>query len=153
MLTIGEVAVRAGLRPSAIRYYEEKGLVPAPCRRGGKRIYDASVLDRLALVELAKSAGFSLRETRDLLAGVASQQPAAMSWKRVAAAKLQDLDNEMRRVRRMKRLLSSLARCDCPTLGACGRAFRSHRARHQPRSRFQRARHHLREGAQGTLRG
>lgn len=53
MLAIGEVAGRAGLRASAIRYYEEQGLLPRPRRRSGKRVYDVSVLDRLALIELS----------------------------------------------------------------------------------------------------
>src|SRR5262245_30293994 len=91
MLTIGAVALRAGLRPSAVRYYEEVGLVPPPRRRGGQRIYDACVLDRLALIELAKGAGFSLRETRDLIAAVAEHRSAAASWQAMARAKLAEL--------------------------------------------------------------
>ena len=51
MLTIGHVAAKAGLRPSAIRYYEEQGLVRATDRKGGKRIYDPSVLERLTVKE------------------------------------------------------------------------------------------------------
>ena len=58
MLTIGAVAARTGLRASAIRYYESRGLLPVASRAAGKRVYDASVLARLAVIRLAKTAGF-----------------------------------------------------------------------------------------------
>ena len=64
VLTIGEVARRAGVRASAIRYYEEAGLLPAPERVGGKRRYDEGILRRLAIIGGAKRAGFTLREIR-----------------------------------------------------------------------------------------
>lgn len=130
MLTIGEVASRTGLRPSAIRYYEEQGLVPAAIRKRGKRIYDASVLHRLALIELAKAAGFTLREIRDLLADVGLHRPASASWRRLADLKHADLDEQISRAARMKDVLSMLTRCTCETLTDCGRALNS--ARLQP---------------------
>src|SRR5687767_4899649 len=55
-MSIGEVARRAGVEPSAIRYYESLGLLPEPPRAGGKRRYDASVLDWLSLIALAREA-------------------------------------------------------------------------------------------------
>lgn len=130
MLTIGDVASRAGLRPSAIRFYEEQRLVPAAHRKGGKRIYDASVLDRLALIELAKAAGFTLQEIRDLLADVGLRRPASASWRKLADAKRADLDEQISRVAMMKDVLSMLARCTCATLTDCGRALNA--ARLQP---------------------
>ncbi len=60
MLTIGQVALKAGLRASAIRYYEAQGLLPPAPRHGGKRVYDASILVRLSAIDLAKTAGFTL---------------------------------------------------------------------------------------------
>jgi MerR family redox-sensitive transcriptional activator SoxR len=60
LLTIGEVARRAGVRTSAIRYYEEAGLLPEPERVGGKRRYEKEILRRLALIGGAKRAGFTL---------------------------------------------------------------------------------------------
>ena len=50
MLTIGQIATRAGVRASAIRYYESRGLLPAASRDAGKRVYDVSVLERLAVI-------------------------------------------------------------------------------------------------------
>jgi MerR family transcriptional regulator, redox-sensitive transcriptional activator SoxR len=69
LLTIGEVARRAGVRTSAIRYYEEAGLLPEPERIGGKRRYEKGILRRLALIGGAKRARFTLGEIHTLLHG------------------------------------------------------------------------------------
>ena len=61
-LTIGEVARQAGVTATTLRYYEQIGLVPAPARLGGQRRYDVSVLARLEVIQLCKSAGFALDE-------------------------------------------------------------------------------------------
>ena len=66
-LGIGEVARRAGIATSALRYYESEGLIPLAERRGGRRVYDASILLRLTLIELAKNAGFTIAEIKRLL--------------------------------------------------------------------------------------
>jgi MerR family transcriptional regulator, redox-sensitive transcriptional activator SoxR len=124
VLTIGEVAARTGLRASALRYYEQAGLVPAARRRGGKRVYDPAVLDRLAVIELAKAAGFTLRETRTLLAGLGRRRPAARAWQRLAHDKLAELEQRIAEASRMKELLGVLAACECPTLEECGRTLR-----------------------------
>jgi DNA-binding transcriptional MerR regulator len=79
-LTIGEVAGRAGVRASAIRYYEEAGLLEEPERVGGKRRYDEEVLRRLALIGSAKRAGFTLGEIRTLLCGFPAGTGAAQRW-------------------------------------------------------------------------
>jgi DNA-binding transcriptional MerR regulator len=67
-LAIGELARRAGTAPSALRYYERIGLLPAAERAGGKRHYPPSSAERLALVRLYQDAGFTLKEIRQLLA-------------------------------------------------------------------------------------
>jgi len=69
-LSIGEVARQAGIRASAIRYYEQAGLLPAPRRRGGQRRYEPDVVDRLALIAFAQQAGFTISEIRTLFRGV-----------------------------------------------------------------------------------
>ncbi len=107
MLTIGQVASRAGLRASAVRYYEAQGLLPAASRRGGKRVYDASILERLAVIALAKMAGFEVHEIRDL-------------------------DEQISRLARMKDVLAKLRGCRCATLEECGRAFNRARSKHPP---------------------
>lgn len=127
MLTIGEVASRAGVRVSAIRYYERLGLIPAAARRGGKRVYDAAILDRLALIELAKRAGFELTEILEFLARVGNGSPA-FEWSKLAEAKHAALDAEIARLTFMQTVLAELRACGCATLDECGRAFDAVRA-------------------------
>ena len=126
-MTIGQVASRAGLRASAIRYYEEQGLLPRALRVGGKRIYEASILERLAMIELAKMAGFELREIRAVLS--AGERPALI-WRKLAQAKRVELDRQISRLARMKDVLARLSGCTCSTPEECGRAFNA--ARSQP---------------------
>jgi DNA-binding transcriptional MerR regulator len=68
-IDIGEVARRSGIAPSALRYYERRGLIEPVGRNGLRRTYAPDVLDRLAVVLAAQSTGFSLAEIVDLLAG------------------------------------------------------------------------------------
>jgi DNA-binding transcriptional MerR regulator len=75
MLSIGEVARRSGVTASALRYYERTGLIPAGERSGGKRVYGDELLDRLALIRVAKTAGFRLTEIRTLLRGFDRRTP------------------------------------------------------------------------------
>jgi MerR family redox-sensitive transcriptional activator SoxR len=124
MLTIGMVASRAGLRPSAIRYYEEQGLLPAACRKGGRRLYDVSILDRLALITLGKAAGFTLQEIRDLTARAGRRQPGSL-WRSAADAKRAEVDEQIAQLLARRSLLAQLARCSCATLEHCGRAFKT----------------------------
>ena len=122
-MTIGQVAKRAGVQASAIRYYEAEGLLPAAARRSGRRVYDASILDRLAVIELAKAAGFTVAETKRLMEGVGDGRPAAAAWTALAREKIVEIDRRMEALERMKTLLGALVACDCPTLDDCGRAL------------------------------
>lgn len=124
-LTIGQVAAKTGLRTSAIRYYEAEGLIPVGRRRHGKRVFESPVLDRLALIDLAKQAGFTLAETKRLLSGFSRTTGPGERWRRLAEAKTKELDQRLTKIRRMKRLLHTVSRCECPTLEDCGRAIRS----------------------------
>jgi len=121
-LTIGQVAKRAGLRPSALRYYESAGLIPKPARASGRRIYAPDVVDRLAVIALAQAAGFTLAEIRRLLGGLGRRSPGER-WRQLAAGKLAELDRRLEELARMKRLLAVLVACECPTLDDCGRAL------------------------------
>ena len=124
MLTIGEVADRTGIAASALRYYEREGLIPLADRRGGKRVYGEDILDRLALIAVAKAAGFKVAEIRTLLSGFARRTPPGQRWRKLAHAKLAELEERMAEVERMKRVLEAVTRCECPTLEECSRAIR-----------------------------
>ena len=118
-LTVGELARQAGLRPSAIRYYESAGLLPAPVRVSGWRCYDGSARTRLAVIELAKLAGFTLAETRILLRGFSPRTPPSARWHKLARQKLPDVENLIARAHAIKRLLEEGLNCGCVLLEDC----------------------------------
>jgi MerR family redox-sensitive transcriptional activator SoxR len=115
-MTIGEVAKEAGLRASAIRFYEKAGLLPRPVRSSGQRRYDRSILGRLAVLKRAKDCGFTLDEAGQLFN---DQGRPRERWERVAVKKMAELDELMRKIAGMKDLLEK--RCHCADLEECGR--------------------------------
>jgi MerR family transcriptional regulator, redox-sensitive transcriptional activator SoxR len=131
MLTIGEVASQAGLRASAIRFYEEQGLLPKPSRHAGRRTYPSSILKRLAVIELAKAAGFSLTEIRALLSKADGGRSTTV-WKQLVPGKTLEIDAQMRRLIEMKGILWRLNACTCATIDECGQAFIEARSNEQP---------------------
>ncbi|HZU28140.1 MAG TPA: MerR family transcriptional regulator [Bryobacteraceae bacterium] len=134
-LTISEVARQAGLRTSAIRYYEQVGIL-APARRlAGQRRYEASVLNRLAVIRRAQDVGFTLDEIRQLFRGFQPSTPVSKRWKAMAERKLIELDAQMDRVRAMKDLLLKMQSCcACETLEQCGAGMLTSASRPAARS-------------------
>jgi MerR family redox-sensitive transcriptional activator SoxR len=120
--SIGEVAMQTELSAPTLRYYEQIGLLPPVERVAGKRSYDASALERLEVIKLAKSAGLSLDETRELLDGFPPRTPAAARWQHFAQAKLDELDEQQRHIERMRALLGHLMDCCCDDLVQCAQA-------------------------------
>lgn len=118
-LPIGEVAARAGLRTSAVRYYERIGLLPAAERVGGKRRYGPEVLERLAVIATAQRAGLSLDEVRDLLEGVDAGEPAGERLQALARRKLPEVEALIARAEAVRGWLEAAAECRCPTLDDC----------------------------------
>lgn len=119
-LSIGEVARRAGVRTSAIRYYEAAGLLTAPARQGGQRRYDASVFRRLAVLQVAQEAGFTIAEIRELLTGLDGESvELGTAWRRVAERKLPKVRALAERAREMERWLEQGLGCECLDLNQC----------------------------------
>lgn len=118
-IAIGEVARRAGINASAIRYYEKAGLLAEPDRVNGRRRYGPEVLDLLAVVRVAQQAGFTIAETRTLLHGFSAETPPSERWRQLAAEKLPELEIQIERTSAMKRLLERGLRCDCLSLEDC----------------------------------
>lgn len=116
MLSIGEVAERTGLRPSALRYYEEVGLISPTARVSGRRHYEPSVVDRLAVIACAQQAGFTIAEVRQLLAGEA--EPSAR-WRGLAEQKLREVDTIIEKAQSTRRLLEKSLECNCVVLEEC----------------------------------
>lgn len=124
-LSIGEIAARAGLATSAIRYYEKAGLLPRPPRKSGRRVYSDETLDRLALIALARGAGFTIAEIKRLMAGFSRRASPGESWRNLAADKSAELDRRIDEAQRMKQVLDVVASCKCPTMADCMRAIRA----------------------------
>ncbi len=122
---IGEVARRVGIRASAIRYYESVEVLPAPERINGRRRYDARVFDRLAVIQMAQQAGFTVAELRTLFNGFTTETTASARWEVLARQKLVEVDALMRRVQAMRGILEEiLLRCRCLTLDECAQCIR-----------------------------
>lgn len=118
-LTIGEVARRAGLNASAIRYYESRGVLPRPDRESGRRRYTEETLERLHVIDVAKRAGFSLDEAAVLLATSDEGEPVSEPLRRLATRRLPDVEALIARAQAMRDWLRTATACDCETLEAC----------------------------------
>ncbi|MCX4097971.1 MerR family transcriptional regulator [Nocardia sp. alder85J] len=115
-LSIGEIARRSGVAATTLRYYEDRGLLRAPERVGGRRCYDESVLIRLRAIEICKASGFSLDEITVLLDDEAPGRPASRA---LGVAKLADIDARMAVLAEARSIIETGLRCTCPSLEAC----------------------------------
>ena len=120
-MSIGQVARICGLAPSAIRYYEKAGLLPRPVRVSSQRRYDAQLLGRLRLLQVAREAGFSIAETRTFVSGFSATTPPAVRWRSLARRKLAEIETQMGQLQRMKTLLESSFHCHCLSIEDCAR--------------------------------
>jgi MerR family transcriptional regulator, redox-sensitive transcriptional activator SoxR len=117
--TIGEVAKRAGLNVSAIRFYEAEGLLPEAPRVAGQRRYDQETLNRLGVIDVAKRAGFSLDDIRVLLDASDKGEPAHTRLQELAQRKLPEVDELIRRAEIVRAWLETATSCGCDTFDAC----------------------------------
>ena len=126
-LAISQVARQIRLRPSAIRYYEQIGLLPPAHRVSGQRRYDPSVLYRLAIIQRARQLGFALTEIRYLFFGFRDVTRASERWRALSQRKLAELEHLMDGIQAVRGLLKQLmTKCRCDTLDQCGeRIFRT----------------------------
>ena len=118
-LTIGEVARRAGVATSLIRYYESIGLLPEPVRLHGQRRYDTDVLGRLAFIGVAQSAGFKLSEIGELVGGLEDGDGMAEQIRSLSSRKLDEVEALLERTRAMQGWLQVAKTCGCATPDEC----------------------------------
>ena len=118
-LTIGAVARLTGKSPSAIRYYEQIGLLPEPARAGGRRRYDPDTVRTLAVIETGQRAGLALDEIRVLLAASPGDPAAVDRLREVASRKLPEIIALIERSELVRDWLELAARCECPDLDQC----------------------------------
>ena len=133
-LTIGQLAQRAGITTSAIRFYERTGVLPQPERVSGQRRYGPEAVRRLEVLEVAKRAGFSLDEAKVLLQSADAGTPAFEAVRDLAERKLPDIEALIARAQEMRAWMLIATDCSCTTLDVCalfdrpGRANRPARA-------------------------
>lgn len=115
-LTIGEVARRADVPSTTLRYYERVGLLPSPARSGGQRRYDETILARLEVIRMCKLAGFSLEEMVLLLNDDAPGRPASRA---LAEAKLAEIDSQLASLAQARQVIEWGMACECRSIGDC----------------------------------
>ncbi|HEU4884671.1 MAG TPA: helix-turn-helix domain-containing protein [Longimicrobium sp.] len=114
-LDIAEVAQRSGVPASALRFYEEKGLIVSTGRRGMRRLFDPGVLERLALIALGQAAGFTLSEIAEMFAPDGHPR---IERERLTV-KADELDRRIERLTAMRDGLRHAASCPAPSLLEC----------------------------------
>ncbi|MFB9833772.1 MerR family transcriptional regulator [Actinoallomurus acaciae] len=128
LLDIAEVADRCGLAPSALRFYEKKGLIAPAGRNGLRRTYRPDVLDRLALISCARSAGFTVAEIARFLVAT----PGDTELRARMAVKARELEDDIARLTRMRDGLRHAAACDHERLVECPDFMRTFASPAQP---------------------
>lgn len=119
-LSIGELAEKAGLSVSAIRFYERAGLLAEVERVAGRRRFRPDALRRLQAIQIAKRAGFSLTEVRALLTSIDEGAPAHQQLRALAARKLPEVEALLDRAQAMRGWLALASECGCESLESCG---------------------------------
>jgi MerR family transcriptional regulator, redox-sensitive transcriptional activator SoxR len=120
LLTVGEVAERSGFAASALRFYEQEGLIDAERTTGNQRRYERTVLRRLAFIRAARNVGLTLDEVGDALATLpAGRTPTKADWTRLSRAWRQRLDEQIAALEKLRDGLDSCIGCGCLSLRRC----------------------------------
>lgn len=120
MLTIGEVAERANVATSALRFYEREGLIVAVRSSGGQRRYQREVLRRIAFVRAAQRVGLTLDEIKQALGTLPENRtPTSADWKRLSRSWRPLLDKRIAELERVRDKLDSCIGCGCLSLRIC----------------------------------
>ncbi|WP_394542623.1 MerR family transcriptional regulator [Priestia aryabhattai] len=119
VLTIGELAKRAEISTSAIRFYESIGMIPNPKRVNGQRRYTIEVLDLLKFIKTAQLASFNNKEIIVLLEGFDSQVTPSERWNEMAVLKCNELEEKKKQIDEMLDILKNGLKCKCLTWSEC----------------------------------
>lgn len=118
-LTIGEVARRAGINISAIRYYESLGLLSPARRVHGHRRYHLDVLERLAFIQTVQQVGFDLSQIFNLVKAFETSNSPVALCQEIARQKLMEVDKLLTRLKSVRRTLAQSLNCNCGTIAEC----------------------------------
>jgi MerR family redox-sensitive transcriptional activator SoxR len=120
LLTIGELAARSGLAPSALRFYERVGLIRSIRTGGNQRRYHRSELRRVAFVRVAVQVGIPLQDVKAALAGLPAQRtPTKADWARLSASWRSRLDEQIALLQGLRDRLTGCIGCGCLSLRRC----------------------------------
>ncbi|HEX6025979.1 MAG TPA: MerR family transcriptional regulator [Solirubrobacter sp.] len=117
-LSIGELADKARVRASALRYWEERGLLPGAHREGGRRMWPATAIRRVALIKMAQRAGFTLAEITQLISSDTTPS-ATRQWRELAARKLPELDRRIAQMQTLRAAVADCLECGCMNFDRC----------------------------------
>lgn len=118
-MSIGQLAAKASINASTLRYYESVGLLPAPERKNGQRRYDEGFLDRIHFIKVAQQTGFSIQEITILLEGFEPSDSLSDRWEQMAMQKRSELEERKRQLNSMIQILDSGLSCKCLTWSEC----------------------------------
>jgi MerR family redox-sensitive transcriptional activator SoxR len=119
-LTIGEVATRAGVAPSAIRFYEAQGLLAPRRTSGNQRRYDRAVLRRIAVIQAGRAAGIPLERIRTALDSLpAGRTPTRRDWDRFSRRWRDDLEDRIATLQALRDRLTTCIGCGCLSIDRC----------------------------------
>lgn len=119
-LSIGEVAERAGVNVSALRFYEDRGLITSRRTSGNQRRFNRNVLRRIAFIQVAQRVGLSLEEIKEALSTLPTDEaPTKRDWKRLSATWKPALDERIRLLEGLRDDLDSCIGCGCLSLDTC----------------------------------
>jgi MerR family redox-sensitive transcriptional activator SoxR len=119
-LAIGEVAERSGVSPSALRFYERRGLIRSERTGGNHRIYDRAVLRRIAFIQAGRAAGVTLAEIREALDSLPTRRvPSRRDWERLSKRWRDDLDARIVTLEALRDRLTTCIGCGCLSIDRC----------------------------------
>lgn len=126
---IGYLARRTGLAVSAIRFYEDKGLIEPERNAGGQRRFAASDIRRLSFIMITQQLGFSLEDIKTMLAGLPDNRtPTAKDWAKISVKLQERIDEQIAQLGVMRERLGGCIGCGCLSLDACALYNREDRA-------------------------
>ena len=119
-LSIGDVARRSGVAPSALRFYERRGLIASTRTDGNQRRYDRAVLRRLAFIQAGRAAGISLERIGSALGALpASRNPSRRDWERLSRTWRADIEARIATLEALRGRLDTCIGCGCLSIDRC----------------------------------
>ena len=119
-LTIGELSARSGVAPSALRFYEERGLIHADRTSGNQRRFQRSTLRRIAIVQAGRTAGIPLERIREALASLPTERkPTRRDWERLSRGWRADIDRRIETLEALRNRLTTCIGCGCLSIDRC----------------------------------